>query len=112
MLGQLSVLVDFDDNTLVGGISVFSGVNDGRDIDGSGSFDATLDDSTGTFSGSLEGAFVDPDDATAQDVFDANISGGFAGQSSAAIAGHGTGSILLDGDDDSLGFGVAFAAET
>lgn len=112
-VGQLSVLVDFGDNTMTGEASDWHDTDSEPDDDGfagSATIDAEIDGATGQFSGELEGQFGDDEDANP---FDAAISGGFAGEDAAGFVGSGTGTINVDlgeGRDD-YGFGVIFVAE-
>ena len=112
-VGQLSVLVDFGDNTMSGEASDWHDTDaeaDDEGFEGSATFEAEIDGVTGEFAGELDGQFGEGEDANP---FETVISGGFAGEDAAGFVGSGTGSINIDlgeGRDD-YGFGVIFVAE-
>lgn len=112
VIGQISVLADFENDKLTGTASDFYDIEDESAIGGSASLDADINTGTGMFAGTFEGAFEDTGGVDDDVPFSAYIEGGFAGANGEAVAGSGTGTITFPEDEGGeLGFGVVFAAE-
>lgn len=112
VIGQISVLADFENDKLTGTASNFYDIEDETEIGGSASLDADINTGTGMFAGTFEGAFEGTGGVEDDVPFFADIEGGFAGANGEAVAGRGTGTITFPEDEGGeLGFGVVFAAE-
>ncbi len=110
-VGQLSVAVDFATNDIAGTASDFYDTEDETQNGGEMDLDAEIDRTTGEFSGTLVGAFVDLNGELPDVPVDVDITGGFAGNGAEAIIGSGTGTITFEDDRGTLGVGVVFGAE-
>jgi hypothetical protein len=109
LIGQLNLGVSFaaDDNQIKGTASNFYNAVDDEKLTGTLALDASIVDTTGQFDGNISGRL------TQFDPIDVNIdvTGGFLGTGTTAIAGSGTGQVLSLDNGQMFDAGIIIAAD-